>query len=118
MTTDTIPCQYEWCAEDSHEDDMHYGRIGSATAGESKVDVTLMLLAETDEYPDSPPSLTFNLDFGEGWEIDYGDIDTEVADLRSIVDQISAILYEARTSIGDKTTDIARHNKTVAESGD
>lgn len=82
-------CEFAWC--DARDDDghtLHTGVLAVATADGNDIDVRICL----DPFPgDATLSYSFEWD----WYIDSGNAVREFAALRSMLDQIEAVVTEA-----------------------
>lgn len=86
-------CKFSWCEQsDQPSHDFHFGKLLTAKAGPSEVEVRVLL----DPTP-MTRELTYSFDMD--WEISTGNLAHEMADLRSIMDQIEAAIVEAEAAL-------------------
>ena len=82
-------CEFAWCEQSAPEHVEHMGVLGTAVADGNEVEVRIFL----DPGPKDDELLTYSFDLD--WSIAADDGVREIAALRSIFDQISAIVTAA-----------------------
>lgn len=85
-----MTCTHTWCDGTIPGHTEHSGILATVSAGGNDIDVRIYL--DTDPEDDC---LTYSFDWD--WSIASGDAPREFAVLRSLLDQIEAVIREAET---------------------
>jgi len=94
-------CKYEWCDGAEHYDGVHTGDVATVTgttpgAVPSTLECTIYDSPRTKQSDRLASGFHFEIDW---WDIDFDDVEQEIADLQNMVTVFAAAMRQVKSEI-------------------